>query len=1019
MSEQIQATVYQVDNIKQSSPINLSFLTNTLKIREARIQGIDQVNSAIYYYDTPDATTQFKIFYVSESISTLLGESNIGSTTQILGTVLSIDGNVQIPNTGILHTFPVRDISIWPFTSVNSNINSYIEFKGAKYFCTETEQELSDAANAGGSGITAIWGTIGGTLSNQTDLQTALDNKIDKNSPISANTKTKITYDTEGLIISGADATTADISDSTNKRYVTDAQLIVINNTSGVNTGDQTITLTGDVTGSGTSSFVTTIGANKVLTANILNANVTYSKIQNVSANRLLGNPTGVSSAPSEIPLGTGLAFSGGALINTSPSSGGTVTTISVSTANGLAGSVSNPTTTPAITLSTTITGILKGNGTAISAATSGTDYSAGTSGLATGIIKSTTGTGNLSIAVAADFPTLNQNTTGSAGSVSGTNVITNANLRQGIARSVIGVTGNATANVADIQGSANQILRVNSAGTALAFGSIDISQSASITGTLPVGNGGTGTSTQFTPGSLIFAGASGVYTQDNSNLFFNDASNFLGIRVNASPTQALDVQGNIQNIYGSSSSFSIAGTANLTGNNGFAIFVQGKYAYVTDLSGSKLSVVDVSTPSTPAEVGSVTLTGQLRGIHVQGRYAYVAAASPGDLLYVVDISNPSSPTSVGSVSVSDARSVTVSGKYAFVFNNNGASSTIKVVDISVPTSPTIVGSAAMDNGVCGKMDVKGKYLFACASSSNTISIFDITDPTNPTLVSGRFNTGGTFALETSGRYLYTINTSGLLAIVDISNPASPVVVNTPATFTANGSMFLAGRYLYLVDSSNALLRIVDVSNPTTPSLAATTSTGASPSAVFVSGRYAYLTYSTNPDKISIIDIGGIESNTIRTSTAIFGKASITENLDIVGYTNIGTGLYVGNEGAMIQGSLSVVLNSIISGYTKLGDLSSTPSIKTATVTGTTASSQGNQVFVNHNIPTPTKIILMHTFVDLGSGTNIYITPGYRYSTGYEFSQRVNNTQIVISNVTGNSGNILSLAFKTFLIYQQ
>lgn len=51
---------------------------------------------------------------------------------------------------------------------------------------------------------------------------------------------------------------------------------------------------------------------------------------------------------------------------------GGTVTTVSVVSANGLAGTVANPTTTPAITLSTTITGLLKGNGTAISAGTAG-----------------------------------------------------------------------------------------------------------------------------------------------------------------------------------------------------------------------------------------------------------------------------------------------------------------------------------------------------------------------------------------------------------------------------------------------------------------------------------------------------------------------------------------------------------------------------------------------------------------------------------------------------------------------
>jgi hypothetical protein len=59
----------------------------------------------------------------------------------------------------------------------------------------------------------------------------------------------------------------------------------------------------------------------------------------------------------------------------------GTVTTVSVVSANGLAGTVANATTTPAITLSTTITGVLKGNGTAISAATAGTDYAPATSG--------------------------------------------------------------------------------------------------------------------------------------------------------------------------------------------------------------------------------------------------------------------------------------------------------------------------------------------------------------------------------------------------------------------------------------------------------------------------------------------------------------------------------------------------------------------------------------------------------------------------------------------------------------
>ena len=60
---------------------------------------------------------------------------------------------------------------------------------------------------------------------------------------------------------------------------------------------------------------------------------------------------------------------------STAPATGGTVTSASVVTANGFAGTVATATTTPAITLTTSITGVLKGNATAISAAVAGTDY--------------------------------------------------------------------------------------------------------------------------------------------------------------------------------------------------------------------------------------------------------------------------------------------------------------------------------------------------------------------------------------------------------------------------------------------------------------------------------------------------------------------------------------------------------------------------------------------------------------------------------------------------------------------
>jgi hypothetical protein len=75
----------------------------------------------------------------------------------------------------------------------------------------------------------------------------------------------------------------------------------------------------------------------------------------------------------------TGIGSAAGTWDAAYSSAGGTgsVTTVSVATANGFAGSVANATTTPAITITTSITGVLKGNGTAISAAAAGTDFMA------------------------------------------------------------------------------------------------------------------------------------------------------------------------------------------------------------------------------------------------------------------------------------------------------------------------------------------------------------------------------------------------------------------------------------------------------------------------------------------------------------------------------------------------------------------------------------------------------------------------------------------------------------------
>lgn len=75
---------------------------------------------------------------------------------------------------------------------------------------------------------------------------------------------------------------------------------------------------------------------------------------------------------------------------------------------------------------------------------------------------------------VASDITfTLNQNTSGSAGSIGANNVITRANLVNGVAKSVMGVAGNATTSVADIQSTSADQVFVSTA-TSVGWGTVN-----------------------------------------------------------------------------------------------------------------------------------------------------------------------------------------------------------------------------------------------------------------------------------------------------------------------------------------------------------------------------------------------------------------------------------------------------------------------------------------------------------------------------------------------------------------
>ncbi|HTR43771.1 MAG TPA: hypothetical protein VMH87_19335 [Pseudomonadales bacterium] len=361
--------------------------------------------------------------------------------------------------------------------------------------------------------------------------------------------------------------------------------------------------------------------------------------------------------------------------------------------------------------------------------------------------------------------------------------------------------------------------------------------------------------------------------------------------------------------------------------NEPVSVAVSGRYAYVANLNGNSLQIVDVSNPSNPVSVDTLTGLNGPVSVAVAGRYAYVACEN-GNNLQIVDVSNPTDPVSVGTLTgLNQPCSVAVSGRYAYVANLNGNS--LQIVDVGDAHGPVSVGILS---GLIGPLSVAvaGRYAYVACGDGNNLQIVDVSNPTDPVSVGTLTGLYQPCSVAVSGRYAYVVNIDdNSLVIADVSNPSNPVSVDTLTGLNGPISIAVAGRYAYVGNIGDSM-QIVDVSNPSSLASVGTFATGLNQHSVAVSGRYAYVVNSAT-DSLQVFDLGGayiqqLEAGTMETGTLqTRDTATVGNNLDVRG------GLTV-SASARISGSLGV---DSISAKNYSGNGSGLTSLNIANLSGT------------------------------------------------------------------------------------
>ncbi len=263
-----------------------------------------------------------------------------------------------------------------------------------------------------------------------------------------------------------------------------------------------------------------------------------------------------------------------------------------------------------------------------------------------------------------------------------------------------------------------------------------------------------------------------------------------------------------------------IVATATLNSKSLVKIISQPPYVYAIEQEG--LRIFTLAVPTELAELSFYPVeVAPLAEAVIAGNYAYLV--NPGDtpLLSILDLSTPTQPSEVGHYNLppgsSEGKLVQAEKYLYFYYQDNNEAMGVLALSLASPVIPTEISRLKVMDG---SLAARGDYAYI-TNATEGLQRLEVLASTKSVRVQ-RFPELTGHSLVFKDNYAYLVTRTEGLRLLDLSNPAHPIEVGVVGLglkgidwgYSLQGPA-IGADYAYLMNDNS--LRLIDISEPTAP----------------------------------------------------------------------------------------------------------------------------------------------------------------------------------------------------------